>query len=69
MRVSPPDHFFRPTNIAEEKKERSKDVNVSKIINVSGVLPWLCYYEDESFERNGKKIVCDCFGGIVIVCK
>lgn len=46
-----------------------KDVNVSKIINMIGELPLLCYYEEECFERNVKKIVCDCFGGVVITCK
>ena len=46
-----------------------KNVNVSKTINMVGVLLSLCYYEEECFERNVKKIVCDCFGGIVIACK
>lgn len=34
-----------------------------------GVLLSLCYYEEECFERNVKKIVCDCFGGVVITRK
>lgn len=69
MMLSPHDHFSRPANIAEGKRGRLKDVNVSKTINMIGELPLLCYYKEECFELNGKKIVPYCFAGIVIARK
>lgn len=57
MMLSPHDHFSRPTNIAEGKENgQSKDVNVSKIINMAGVLPLLCYYEERVLSEMARKL-------------
>ena len=47
--------FFPPDNIAEGKRKRLKDVNVSKTINIVGVLLSLCYYKEEVLSEMARK--------------